>query len=91
MTLQDQMIAIVLTFDKYAKGDGDCSTLSQAELCDLAKKEFPALCQNQSKDELLKGIIGKMDMDGDKKVDFKEFMIFMSCLTMALKESICCQ
>ncbi|CAJ0967220.1 unnamed protein product [Ranitomeya imitator] len=88
MTLQDQMIGIILTFDKYAKGDGDCSSLSQAELVELAKKEFPALSQNQSKDELLKGIFGKLDMDGDKKVDFKEFMLFISCLAMAIKESI---
>ncbi|XP_077110924.1 protein S100-A4-like [Ranitomeya variabilis] len=89
MTLQDQMIGIILTFNDYAKGDGDCSSLSQAELFELAKKEFPALSQNQSKDELLKGIFGKLDMDGDKKVDFKEFMLFISCLAMAIKESIC--
>ncbi|XP_073419115.1 protein S100-A4-like [Dendrobates tinctorius] len=89
MTLQDLMVNIILTFDKYAKGDGDCSSLSQSELFDLAKKEFPALSQNQSKDELMKGIFGKLDMDGDKKVDFKEFMIFITCLAMALKESIC--
>ncbi|XP_073493482.1 protein S100-A2-like isoform X2 [Phyllobates terribilis] len=88
MTLQDQMIAMIFTFDSYAKGDGDSSSLSQDELFQLAKKEFPALSQNQNKDELLKGIFGKLDTDGNKKVDFKEFMIFISCLTMAIKESI---
>ncbi|XP_075699489.1 protein S100-A5-like [Rhinoderma darwinii] len=88
MPLQDLMITLISTFDKYAKGDGDSSTLSQNELFELAKKEFPALCQSEKKDEILKGVIGQMDMDGDNKVNFKEFVIFISCLTIALKENI---
>ncbi|XP_040267988.1 protein S100-B-like [Bufo bufo] len=88
MALQAVMITMMKTFDSYAKGDGDSSTLSKSELINMVQKEFPALCESQKKDEILKGIFGQMDMDGDGKVDFKEFSIFMACVTMALKESL---
>ncbi|XP_040267986.1 protein S100-A2-like [Bufo bufo] len=88
MALQGVMITVMKTFDSYAKGDGDSSTLSKSELINLVQKEFPALCESQKKDEILKGICGQMDMDGDSKVDFKEYVTFLACVTMALKESL---
>ncbi|XP_053560378.1 protein S100-P-like [Bombina bombina] len=74
------------TFRKYAGKDGKDSTLSQDELCDLAVKEFPTLCNSSKKDDILKGIIGQMDMDGDKTVTFKEFVMFTGFLAIALED-----
>ncbi|XP_044128297.1 protein S100-G-like [Bufo gargarizans] len=88
MALQSVMVTLMKTFDSYAKGDGDSGTLSKSELISLVQKEFPALCESQNKDEILKGIFGQMDMDGDNKVNFKEFIIFLACLTISLKESL---
>ncbi|XP_040267987.1 protein S100-A2-like [Bufo bufo] len=88
MALQGVMITMMKTFDSYAKGDGDSSTLSKSELINLVQKEFPALCESQKKDEILKGIFGQMDMDGDGKVDFKEYVTFLACVTICLKKSL---
>ncbi|XP_063295284.1 protein S100-A4-like [Pelobates fuscus] len=88
--LETCMVQICSTFQRYAGKDGDAKTLSKTELVELATKEFPALCSNQNKDEVLKGVFGQLDMDGDGKVDFKEFCIFICCLTMALKEHLKC-
>ncbi|XP_068108508.1 protein S100-A4-like isoform X2 [Hyperolius riggenbachi] len=85
-TIENMMFALIKKFDFYAKGDGDGSSLNQDELCKLAEKEFPSLCTSNKKDEILKSVIGKMDMDGDKKVTFDEYMIFLSCLAMILHE-----
>ncbi|XP_068108511.1 protein S100-A4-like isoform X2 [Hyperolius riggenbachi] len=85
-TIEDMMIALIQKFDFYAKGDGDGSSLNQDELCKLAEKEFPSLCASKKKDEILKSVIMKMDMDGDKKVTFDEYMIFLSCLIMIIQQ-----
>ncbi|KAM4690944.1 protein S100-A4-like [Rhinophrynus dorsalis] len=87
--LENSMVQIIGCYKKYAGKDGDCSSLSQAELAELATKEFPTLCNSKDKDKILSGIFGQMDMDGDKKVDFKEFCIFLCCIMMALEEASC--
>ncbi|XP_069806312.1 protein S100-Z-like [Dendropsophus ebraccatus] len=88
LKLQDLMMRMIDIFNSYAGSDGDCNTLSQSELVALAKAEFPLLCQHENKDQILKGVMGSMDMDGNNKVDFKEFSIFMCALTMALRDSM---
>lgn len=77
------------TFNKYASKDGKASTLSKSELAELAVAEFPTLCSSGKKDEILKNVFGKMDMDADGQVDFKEFCIFLCCLMMFLKDAGC--
>ncbi|KAG8535613.1 hypothetical protein GDO81_028152 [Engystomops pustulosus] len=89
MTLQDQMIEMIKVYKHYAAADGIQGSLSKDELATLASEQFPALCQNQKKADILKGIFGEMDMDGDNKISFKEFVIFIGCLTIALQESLC--
>ncbi|KAG8560270.1 hypothetical protein GDO81_014871 [Engystomops pustulosus] len=88
MTLQDQMIEMMKVYQHYAAADGIQGSLSKDKLATLASAEFPTLCQNQKKDDILKGIFGEMDMDGDNKISFKEFAIFLGSLTIALKESL---
>ncbi|OCT69539.1 protein S100-A2 [Xenopus laevis] len=86
--LEQLIIHLIATFKKYAGKDGDCSSLNQNELTDLAVKEFPSLCNNAKKDEILKGVMGKMDMDGDKKVTYEEFAMFFCFISIALEESL---
>ncbi|OCT66704.1 protein S100-G [Xenopus laevis] len=86
--LEQQIIQLIGTFKKYAGKDGDSSSLNQAELTEMAMKEFPSLCKNEKKDEILKGVFGKMDMDGDKKVTFDEFAMFFCFITIALEGNL---
>ncbi|XP_053331590.1 protein S100-G-like [Spea bombifrons] len=86
--LEAIMVGLVAVFKKYAGKDGDAQTLSKSELTELALKEFPTLSKAENKDSVLKGVFGQMDMDGDNKVTFKEFVIFFGCLTIALEEHL---
>ncbi|KAM4665127.1 protein S100-A2-like [Discoglossus pictus] len=86
--LEEVVLKMIITFEKYARKDGDGSTLSQDELCDLAVKEFPTLCRSTKKDDILKGILGSMDLDRDNKVCFKEFTVFIGCLAMAIRDQL---
>ncbi|XP_077319986.1 protein S100-G-like [Lithobates pipiens] len=85
--VEDCMTLMILKFEEYAKKrDSDGDTLSTDELYDLAVAEFPTLCGSGKKDEVLKGIIGKMDVNNDKKVTFEEFMCFSASVAIAIRE-----
>ncbi|XP_078526062.1 protein S100-P-like [Lissotriton helveticus] len=89
MNLEFLMLKLIETFDKYAGRDGDSRTLSQSELVQLAKAEFPSLCKAGKDDDVLKGICGSMDIDGDKLVTFQEFGTFIVAVASLLKDHIC--
>ncbi|KAE8588940.1 hypothetical protein XENTR_v10022827 [Xenopus tropicalis] len=84
INLEQMAMHLNVIFKKYAGKDGDCSSLNQNELCEMALKEFPHLCTSEKKDAILNGVIGKMDMDGDKKVTFEEFALFFAFISIAL-------
>ncbi|XP_072283883.1 protein S100-A4-like [Pyxicephalus adspersus] len=85
LNLEDLVSLFIVKFQQYSGKDQDKDTLSQDELCALAVKEFPTLCASQNKQDILNGIIGKMDANKDKKVDFEEFMCFSACVAIAIR------
>ncbi|XP_073466395.1 protein S100-A4-like isoform X2 [Aquarana catesbeiana] len=87
MTVEDCMTLMILKFEDYARRHGaDKNTLNINQLYDLGTTEFPTICGNAKKEDMLKGIIGKMDANKDKKVTFEEFMCFSSSVAIALRE-----
>uniref|UniRef100_A0A8C2ZEB9 Protein S100 n=1 Tax=Cyclopterus lumpus TaxID=8103 RepID=A0A8C2ZEB9_CYCLU len=66
------------TFDKYAKGEGDESTLTKGELTQLIKKELLGDV-SRTKAEFF----CKLDQDGDGVVNYMEYVTFV--LNMSLK------
>lgn len=81
------MTLMILKFEEYSKkSDSDGDTLNPDELYGLAVAEFPTLCGSENKDKVLKGIIGKMDANKDKKVTFEEFMCFSASVAIAIRE-----
>ncbi|XP_040191008.1 protein S100-A2-like [Rana temporaria] len=87
LTVEDCMSLMILKFEEYAKKrDADANTLNTDELYDLAVAEFPTISGSGKKDEVLKGIIGKMDANNDKKVTFEEFMCFSASVAITLRE-----
>ncbi|XP_069074161.1 protein S100-A2-like [Pleurodeles waltl] len=89
MNLEEVICKMIEKFDKYAGEDKDSRTLSQPELIKLAKAEFPTLSKIDKSGDVLKGICGKMDLDGDKFVDFQEYGIFLISIACILRESGC--
>ncbi|XP_053331592.1 protein S100-G-like [Spea bombifrons] len=86
--LEAIMVGLMAIFKKYAGKDGEGQSLSKSELTELALKEFPTLSKTENKDNILQGVFGQMDMDGDNEVTFKEFVLFVGCVTMALGDHL---
>ncbi|XP_063002316.1 cornulin-like [Elgaria multicarinata webbii] len=68
---------IISAFDKYAKQDGDCATLSKGELKQLIQKEFVDVIVNPYDPETIETMLQLLDTDSDGKVDFEEFTVLV--------------
>ncbi|XP_054852921.1 protein S100-A4-like [Eublepharis macularius] len=80
--LEQCMTTMVTTFHKYSGKEGDKYKLSKAELKELLCKELPSF-MGQKKDEAsLQRLMSNLDNNKDNEVDFQEFAVFMSCVTM---------
>uniref|UniRef100_A0A6I8RMX0 EF-hand domain-containing protein n=1 Tax=Xenopus tropicalis TaxID=8364 RepID=A0A6I8RMX0_XENTR len=86
INLEQMAMHLNVIFKKYAGKDGDCSSLNQNELCEMALKEFPHLCVSTLAPETCGSSfsLSCMDMDGDKKVTFEEFALFFAFISIAL-------
>uniref|UniRef100_A0A8D2JCN1 EF-hand domain-containing protein n=1 Tax=Varanus komodoensis TaxID=61221 RepID=A0A8D2JCN1_VARKO len=62
---------IISAFEKYAKKEGDCATLSKGELKKLIQKEFAEVIVVST----IETVFQLLDTDCDGKVDFEEFTI----------------
>ncbi|CAB1457157.1 unnamed protein product [Pleuronectes platessa] len=67
------------TFEKHAGKDGDCKTLSKAELADLLRSEFP---EKGNSNAVVDSFFSMLDNDRDGAVDFKEFVTFVTTLAV---------
>lgn len=76
--LMQAMALLQATFDKYAGKDGDKNTMSKAELSELLREE---LLQGGSKASA-DNFFSMLDGDKDGLVDFKEFVTFVTALTL---------
>uniref|UniRef100_A0A8D0E8G3 Protein S100 n=1 Tax=Salvator merianae TaxID=96440 RepID=A0A8D0E8G3_SALMN len=63
--------SIICAFNKYAKDDGDCATLSKGELKQLIQKEFADVIVT------IDTVLQLLDQDCDGKVDFEEFTVLV--------------
>ncbi|KAM8920763.1 protein S100-G-like [Pelodytes ibericus] len=88
LNLETCMVSIMAIFNKHSSKDGKPGSLNKDELCELVFQEFPTLCGNAKKDDIMNGIFGKMDMDGNNEVDYREFMIFLTFLSIAMQEQL---
>ncbi|KAM9834696.1 uncharacterized protein ACBT44_013428 [Syngnathus typhle] len=70
-------------FDEYASAEGRKDTLNKTEVGTLVKKELPQLFE--AAEGIPEGQTLLLDFDGDGEMDFKEFMVAMSCLACIFK------
>ncbi|CAI5798597.1 cornulin-like [Podarcis lilfordi] len=69
--------SIIGAFNKYAKDDGECATLSKGELKSLIQKEFAEVIVNPQDPETIETMLQLLDKDCDGKVDFEEFTVLV--------------
>uniref|UniRef100_A0A8C6X3A4 S100/CaBP-9k-type calcium binding subdomain domain-containing protein n=1 Tax=Naja naja TaxID=35670 RepID=A0A8C6X3A4_NAJNA len=62
--------SIICIFEKYAKDDGDCDTLSKGELKQLIQTEFADVI-------VVSTVLHLLDTDCDGKVGFEEFTVLV--------------
>ncbi|XP_078526252.1 protein S100-A2-like [Lissotriton helveticus] len=86
MHLEELCGAMIQTFKKYSGADGKDGELNQEELSKLLKEEFPSLSASGKDEEMAKEAMKMMDLDGDQKVSFREFAIFLATLSMLMEE-----
>ncbi|XP_078525687.1 protein S100-A4-like [Lissotriton helveticus] len=86
MTLEQLCMVMLQTFKKYSGADGKSGELSQQELQLLVTKEFPSLSGSGKDEKAVKEVMKMMDMDGDNKVTYKEFAMFLAILSMIMEE-----
>ncbi|XP_058481359.1 protein S100-P-like isoform X1 [Solea solea] len=90
-TLETAMEMLVKVFETYAKADGDKDTLTKAELKNLLEKELPCLCKRpksvQSAEKIEDKMSKLMDLNGDKLVNFQEFLVFVATVTCLSRET----
>jgi len=82
------MKTMMVIFHEYASKDEGQNklTLSKNELKQLLSKELKTFMKAPTDAEGLKEIMEAMDHDGDKEVDFKEFIIMVSSITIMCNE-----
>ncbi|XP_063173242.1 cornulin-like [Candoia aspera] len=68
---------IICAFEKYAKDDGDCSTLSKGELKQLIQKEFAEVIVDPYDPRTVETVLHLLDTDCDGKVGFEEFAVLL--------------
>uniref|UniRef100_A0A670K4Z1 Protein S100 n=1 Tax=Podarcis muralis TaxID=64176 RepID=A0A670K4Z1_PODMU len=80
--------SIIGAFNKYAKDDGECATLSKGELKSLIQKEFAEVIVNQKDPGVLDRMMKKLDMNNDGQLDFGEFLNLIGGLAQACHSQV---
>ncbi|XP_078525683.1 protein S100-P-like isoform X1 [Lissotriton helveticus] len=86
MHLEELCGAMIQTFKKYSGADGKDGELNQDELSKLLKVEFPSLSASGKDEDLSKEVMKAMDLDGDQKVSFREFAVFLARMSTLMEE-----
>ncbi|XP_071326006.1 ictacalcin-like [Trachinotus anak] len=74
------MAALLTVFNEYAGKDGDEKTLTRAELIELLHNEFPVTGDSNKAE--VDEFFSMLDGDKDGVVDFKEYVTFVTALTV---------
>ncbi|XP_026545501.1 cornulin-like [Notechis scutatus] len=69
--------SIICIFEKYAKDDGDCGTLSKGELKQLIQTEFADVIVDPHDPKTIETVLHLLDTDCDGKVGFEEFTVLV--------------
>ncbi|XP_037116408.1 protein S100-A5-like [Syngnathus acus] len=81
--LEQTIFTLCKVFSEHAEAEGNKDTLNKNEVKKLVKTELPHLFKAAQGDP--EGQTLLMDFDGDGEMNFKEFMVVLSCLACIFK------
>ncbi|XP_039977874.1 ictacalcin-like [Xiphias gladius] len=84
--VQQAMGLLINAFDKYSSKEGDKFSLNKAELKELLENEFGELLGKANDKAAVDGIFKDLDTNKDNRVDFREFVSMVCCLTQMCHE-----
>ncbi|XP_069074160.1 protein S100-A6-like isoform X2 [Pleurodeles waltl] len=76
ITLENVIHHICYTFKKYSGEDLNAGELNQEELEKMKQEDG---------DNMIRTVMAMMDFDGDKSVNFKEFVLFLAFLSVEMQ------
>ncbi|CAM9267726.1 unnamed protein product [Rangifer tarandus platyrhynchus] len=82
--LEQALAVMVATFHKYSGQEGDKFKLSKGEMKELLHKELPSFVGMQ--DAEITELVGEMDQNKDRVVNFQEYVTFLGALAMIYNE-----
>ncbi|XP_041636087.1 protein S100-P-like [Cheilinus undulatus] len=85
-SLKAAVCLLVGTFNKYAGADGCAESLNFAEFKALVQNELPELLENPNCQKEMDEVFSKMDSNGDKAVDFQEYVTTVAALACIFHE-----
>ncbi|XP_034152946.1 protein S100-Z [Esox lucius] len=84
--LESAMDALITVFYNYSGNEGDKYKLNKGELKDLLNCELTDFLMSQKDPMLVEKIMNDLDSNKDNEVDFNEFVVLVSALTVACND-----
>ncbi|XP_044216203.1 protein S100-A1-like [Thunnus albacares] len=86
--VEQGMIGLIELFHSYASKGGDPTQLDKKELKTLLKTEFPNFVSACKDPAELDKFMSELDFNGDGQVDFNEFMIMVTTMTLVCNQVV---
>ncbi|KAI1901515.1 hypothetical protein AGOR_G00035220 [Albula goreensis] len=80
--VQQAMAQLIDAFHRYSGKEGDNKTLTKNELKELLQSELGELLGKANDKAAVDKIFKDLDTNGDSTVDFREYMMLVTCLTI---------
>ncbi|KAK2845108.1 hypothetical protein Q5P01_011767 [Channa striata] len=84
--LEKAMMGLFAVFHSYSGKEGDKTKLNKGELKELLERELGDFLEGNENPTPVEEILNDLDMNKDGEVDFEEFVLFVTLLTMICHE-----
>ncbi|XP_057684281.1 ictacalcin-like [Corythoichthys intestinalis] len=84
--VEEAMTSLIVAFHEYAGKEGDKDSMNKREVKEMLTKEFGLKLEKAKDQTAIDRIFKDLDVNSDNKVDFQEFMILVTGLTVLLHE-----